>query len=880
MKQLFPLVWAGLKSRKHTTVLLLSTIILSVVFLVVMGMISSSSLYTLEVQNKDAYGEQKAVVWHLNDVQKAQTEASSVWERIGKMKIYSVVNTPVETDTVFGIGTIDAQAMELGHIRLAEGRLPEAANEVVLEKNVYKYMGTPPYNLGDSILLDGISYTVVGFLENYSAVWQNTYLASATISIPSPVTVSFLISEAGTQQFAHGCITETWLLSTSENDYAMLNDAMPKDVSFALNAAVYSNLADSDSMDGHTLNTISTGALVGGMIMVCMMMILLNGFILSLDRRKKQFSLLRCIGATKKQACNYIFCEGFLLMGMGIPAGLLVGALLSYGAVKGFAVLSGVTLRYQFNPWILLIATVVCVICVCIALLIPAIRASKSTPVAGIVQGSLKRKHKPRNARQWKVQLSPFALMLVSIRKSKGKILLTSVAFALVITIFTFMMLFYLVAYQTTYETADVTLSEPNVFFYGKYVVSENLEDTTDLTELMGEVATVIPVAYQNVEVRANFACQVPFSQYDSYLNGYYQFDAAKLGLSQKAIEQNASSMEAFTFSIQQRYGYSNQEYLIVPRVTVLDDGLLQMASFYVADGNIDIEAINRGEEIVLCMPDYMVEIIEHPENDGYWASSFGWGQDSLPETEHTKTYTNTQWKAGDTLTFTWVEERGETYEQYHKTVRIGAVLNDYIPMEGNPGFFGILVGAQTLENLELPYQTFSQHIYFQGDGDAVQAEKELQQYVVQRYSHLGFTTNAEVNAPVQQTRRTAIAAISLVIICLLALGFLGLVNTVSSRIHNRLHEIGLLRSIGMTKGQVYRMLVYEGVAFGLLASLLGAITCFLILPHVQWYWLQTQTPLYLALACVVCIALSVLTIFLPARNVLENSPTEITHSR
>ena len=200
--------------------------------------------------------------------------------------------------------------------------------------------------------------------------------------------------------------------------------------------------------------------------------------------------------------------------------------------------------------------------------------------------------------------------------------------------------------------------------------------------------------------------------------------------------------------------------------------------------------------------------------------------------------------------------------------------------MEGNPWLFGVLVGEQTLDSIGLPYQTFAQHVYFQADGDTVQAEKELQQYVVQRYSHLGFTTNAEVNAPVQQTRRTAIAAISLVIVCLLALGFLGLINTVSSRIYSRLHEIGLLRSIGMTKGQVYRMLVYEGVVFGLLASLLGAITCFLLLPHVQWYWLQTQTPLYLALACVVCIALSVLTIFLPARNVMKNSPTEITHFR
>ena len=67
MKQLFPLAWAGLKSRKRSTALLLSAIILSVTFLVVMGLIGSSSLYTIDRQNRDLYGEQKAVAWNLSD---------------------------------------------------------------------------------------------------------------------------------------------------------------------------------------------------------------------------------------------------------------------------------------------------------------------------------------------------------------------------------------------------------------------------------------------------------------------------------------------------------------------------------------------------------------------------------------------------------------------------------------------------------------------------------------------------------------------------------------------------------------------------------------------------------------------------------------------
>ena len=116
----------------------------------------------------------------------------------------------------------------------------------------------------------------------------------------------------------------------------------------------------------------------------------------------------------------------------------------------------------------------------------------------------------------------------------------------------------------------------------------------------------------------------------------------------------------------------------------------------------------------------------------------------------------------------------------------------------------------------------------------------------------------------------------SMITVCLLALGFLGLMNTVSSRIHSRLHEIGLLRCIGMTKGQVYRMFVYEGAMFGVLASLLGTMGCLVMLPKFQENWLHTQMPLVLVLSCLVCIALAVCTIFLPTHAVLKKNPTDI----
>ena len=97
-------------------------------------------------------------------------------------------------------------------------------------------------------------------------------------------------------------------------------------------------------------------AVIGGMILICMMVILLNGFLMAVDRRKRQLSLLRSIGATRRQARRYILCEALLLLGIGVPVGLILGVPLSLGAVRLFALLNQSELFYHFNGWVLLLA--------------------------------------------------------------------------------------------------------------------------------------------------------------------------------------------------------------------------------------------------------------------------------------------------------------------------------------------------------------------------------------------------------------------------------------------------------------------------------------------------------------------------------------------
>ena len=57
----------------------------------------------------------------------------------------------------------------------------------------------------------------------------------------------------------------------------------------------------------------------------------------------------------------------------------------------------------------------------------------------------------------------------------------------------------------------------------------------------------------------------------------------------------------------------------------------------------------------------------------------------------------------------------------------------------------------------------------------------------------------------------------------------LGIANTLSMNVLERVREIGVLRSVGMTRRQVWRMVVVEAGICGLAGALLGCVTGLLV---------------------------------------------------
>jgi len=93
---------------------------------------------------------------------------------------------------------------------------------------------------------------------------------------------------------------------------------------------------------------------------------------------------------------------------------------------------------------------------------------------------------------------------------------------------------------------------------------------------------------------------------------------------------------------------------------------------------------------------------------------------------------------------------------------------------------------------------------------------------VIDRYP----TVKVENQAEFRQTQQSQLTAIIRVIQVLIGLSFvialIGIINTLSLSVFERIHEIGLLRSVGMTRKQLRRSIYWEALIVAVFGGLLG----------------------------------------------------------
>ena len=290
-----------------------------------------------------------------------------------------------KVDQVFSLVANDKKMFDNFNIKLDEGRLPENSQEIILpyfEKTKYKLKDKITLEIFETFedlekLSDSIKkeYSIVGFLE------ENIF--------SSNVVFTFLEEQKSEEFYSVYIITED-IYKIYEQTEKIYNKYVDND---------YASLNyNSDLLRwyGVSQNENATEMIWGValiliiVIMIASIIVIYNAFNISFVERKKQFGMLSSMGATSKQLRKMIFKEGLFLSIIGIPLGIL-GSIIGIGitllVINNLNIFSNfidTRLVLTVSSLSILITIIFGSLTIFLSCLVPAIKASKTTPIDAI----------------------------------------------------------------------------------------------------------------------------------------------------------------------------------------------------------------------------------------------------------------------------------------------------------------------------------------------------------------------------------------------------------------------------------------------------------------------------------------------------------------
>lgn len=181
--------------------------------------------------------------------------------------------------------------------------------------------------------------------------------------------------------------------------------------------------------------------------------------------------------------------------------------------------------------------------------------------------------------------------------------------------------------------------------------------------------------------------------------------------------------------------------------------------------------------------------------------------------------------KAGDIIKLQWGLRGYPEWQNIYIDVQIIGILNENpFKMGGTEEGFILITDESNIENMFgiNGYQRILIDID-EGTSDIALMENNLENMAASQKSGSLVSFREELEAYERVMKQITI--ILYVIFAIAAItALVNITNTISMNVITRKREFGMLRAIGMTKGQIRKMIIVEGLAYGFAGTLIGSI--------------------------------------------------------
>ena len=758
-----------LKKNKKRTILTIIGIMLSVALISTIGLFFKG-IQDAEIQDaKNNYGSYHLVFKKANTKLVSKIVNNPKVSRSGSYTIKEGVK--INDKLVADIITATDKALELFPYKTKLGRLPEKQNEIAMEQWELKYISNNA-KVGNKIKVDNKEYILVGILQdNISSQMDGAgiiLLKDNTIDIQK----SMLLVE----------VSPKTNLKTALNELKKLGDkntVIPNEVLIQLQGA-----GEANSGMGGLIVALS---IIIGIVLISTIAVIYNSFQISIVERIKQFGLLRAVGTTPRQIRMIVLREATILAAIAIPLGLICSIIAINGIIIAFRLIgadSVIPMKVSISPIILIISAAVGILAIYLSALVPAYFAGRISPLNAISGRTAITKEKIKRRKNRVIQrIFGFegALAAKNIKRNRKRYRIT--VFSIVISVVLF------VTFKSFMDMSLNISSDINDSKNIHFSVVGNGKDTEK---------TVIDNKTED-NIKKLKVVDKTYKIYDSY-----QFDAAINNNSKvKEIQDMGNVYKKTTLG-------GVDKTLIGGSIAIYDKDSLEVSKKYLQAGRIDIEKLNNENGVILINKNVLYDQNTKKNYFGPIANV----------------------KVGDEIGLQYDENEGSESNEINtkfdnkklKKVKIMAVLSgDPFNYRGSSDGLKIITTEKLGEKLtgvkEIKPTALNIVLKDVKDEDAGKLGIEN---VIKSNSSLMVINNIDNNRKDKSSMLMIEILLYGFVLVVSLIGSVNIVNTLTTNIILRKREFATLKSIGLTQKGLKKMIVLEGLLYGIVGAVYG----------------------------------------------------------
>ena len=876
------LAMGNLKARKKQYTLMIIGIVLAMIF--------TSAAMFFAVCNEDSREERKWISLGKQDfiLKKCDGFDLERFKQDGSVidyATYEVIAYGYSPDDDFddgmGIAVHNDKSRELSYFYFLDGRYPETENEIAIESDALYRMNLYDAKIGDEITLNlraangdvfleketQKTYTLVGILKDRRYTYEQWYMLNFSQECPEyPAAIVYDGAEVeiGGRPWIIGLVdfnidgkTSITPLYDSYKEYIrqsglktyqsqILSNQNSVNYDEYFEGGYFINTGGENTMNDWALADMkqitSLGTVLAAVLAVASCFGVINAFNTNLQERRKQIGMLRAVGATKLQIIRVFGREALLISLICAPLSVALG----YFTVWIFSYLMGEI--YVFNPeWYVVIGFGVLGICfVMAAALIPLFYAARVTPMQAIRNTELGRKMKNKKIKSVKVFNSQKLIAKRSLVFHRFR--QVSVSFILIATIIVScfcvsLLEFYTEKSEYEYDYRVYSYGVPEYAFANFFYDFDSMLKENDVDDISSNRHVIN--ATGRLEYAVNWLVDGEYPEflklaefnravnYDKYEYGFGEGENLK---PEEIVEyyENGPDYSDEYLELKKTVNYEAEPF--GTRIQTQSEESLLSLNQYLLDGEINIEKLNSGEEVILVAPEEISYSIKY-NSDGSYAS---YGHDYITDgyyANYSSGYTEIlrekmPFKAGDTvmlsMLFNFDKKENKTlehekaydyeYERYDREVKIGAIISN----NTNNGFWNRLPMFLTTNQgisefgCQLRYEFIDINTV---DEMTPEIEEEIEAFF--RAAEYEFDSNYRMQELQKTEMKTLVAGVSSIILLLFCVAASLVNNALTSKIRESKREIGTLRAVGasakeLTMVYIHQLLSMFGIGCGL----------------------------------------------------------------